>query len=62
MSNRMRDFLMLVSITERACNVVMFFRRLSLFTTGLHCEFKNSKFTSFRPVVDANEEQMKVKW
>jgi hypothetical protein len=24
--------------------------------------FKNSKFTSFRPVVDANEEQMKVKW
>jgi hypothetical protein len=32
-------------------------KHLKTISTGRNCELKNSKFTSFRPVVDANEER-----
>jgi hypothetical protein len=34
-------------------------RHLKMICTGWNCVFRNSKFTAFQPMIDANEEQMK---
>jgi hypothetical protein len=36
-------------------------RHLKTICDGRNCVFKNSKFTTFRPVIDANVEQTKMK-